>query len=52
LFDRNVLVSTDVHGVFYDMSGKSLSTYYKREFPLTFMLNPYGRGQSDVRALT
>jgi hypothetical protein len=38
LLDRSVLVSTDVHGVFYDASGNSLSTYDKREFPLALML--------------
>ena len=38
MLDRSVLVSTDVHGVFYDASGNPLSTYSKRRFPLTFML--------------
>ena len=52
MLDRNVLVSTDIHGVFYDMSGNCLSTYYKREFSLTFMPKSHGRGQTNVRALT
>jgi hypothetical protein len=38
LLYRSVLVSTDVHRDVYDVSGNSLSTHDKREFPLTFML--------------
>jgi hypothetical protein len=49
LLDQSVMVSTDVHRDFYDVSGNSLSTHDEREFPLRFMLKTDSRGKPGPR---